>query len=199
MPHRISLATQITGNFKHLKRSIKDLLNSRGVGHILQTTQMNDSEKLTSLFMEGESIFLYTVREELVSHLRSIFPGICIQDWKEMASDAPLFGSQFGSISRDQTQRLESKWNDCFYSGFIQVVPALQHGRPVAIDIQSSIDRITEKLIHITYKNNTVYKSIGAFLPWTRWKQVIQECKELEIKQPISGIYSLLDTGEKSY
>ena len=64
-----------------MKRTIKEVLKSRGVGHILQTTQVNDSLKETSLFMEGESTALYAVQEELVSRLQSIFPDICIEDW----------------------------------------------------------------------------------------------------------------------
>jgi hypothetical protein len=56
MSDRISLATQFTGKIKHLKRKVKSLLKSRGVGHVMQTTKVNDDEKLLSLFMEGESM-----------------------------------------------------------------------------------------------------------------------------------------------
>ena len=94
MPHIISLATSFTGNYKHLKRNIKEILKRRGVGHIIQTTQANDSQKLTSLYMEGESTALRRVQAELVSQLLSVFPGICIQDWRELASDSLIFDFQ---------------------------------------------------------------------------------------------------------
>lgn len=214
MPHRISLTTQFTGNYRHLKRNIKALLKSRGVGHILQTTQVNDCQKLTSLFMEGESAALHTVQEELVSHLQSIFPGICIEEWKEMFSDSPLFASHIaptpGSLSRDSSgfveelqdslvdQTRQPKWKECFDSGFIEIVNAIQNGRQVAYEIHSSIDSIREKFVHITYQRTTVYLNIGACVMWPQLKQVIQECEDLQIKKPIKKIYSLLD-GRKSY
>ncbi|KAJ3250211.1 hypothetical protein HK103_003784 [Boothiomyces macroporosus] len=217
MSYRISLATQFTGNFKHLKRHIKEVLKRKGVGHILQTTQVNDSQKQTSLFMEGDSNALYTVQTELVSHLQSIFPGIVIQDWQEMASDSPLFGSHIaptlGSISRDSSgfveelteqptfeisQKPELKWKDYFNSGFIQVVTAIQNGRQVAYEIQSSVESIKEKFVHMTYKRTTVYINIGACITWTQLKQVIEECDDLQIQNPIKKIYSLAD-GDKSY
>lgn len=217
MSYRISLATQFTGNYRHLKRNIKQVLKSRGVGHILQTTQVNDGQKQTSLFMEGESTTLHTVQAELVSHLLSIFPGICIQDWQEMASDSPLFGSHIaptpGSLSRDssgfvkeleepsvdQTQRPEQpKWKEYFDSGFIQVVTAIQNGRQVAYEIQSSIESIQEKFIRISYKTKTVRLNIGACIGWSQLKQVLQGCEDLDIKTPIQKLYSL-DGLEKVY
>jgi hypothetical protein len=213
MTHRSSLATQFTGNYRHLKRNIKSFLKSKGVGHILQTTQLNDSEKLTSLYMEGESTVLYLVQTELVTHLQSIFPDICIQDWQEMSSDSPLFGSHIaptiGTVSKDSSGFVEEleecsvqpekpKWKDYFDSGFIQVVTAIQNGRQVAYEIRSSIESINEKFIHITYRTNTAHLNIGACILWPQLLQVIQECKILQIKKPIRGIYSLVD-GKKSY
>jgi hypothetical protein len=217
MTNRISLSTQFTGSFKHLKRNIKDLLKRRGVGHILQTTQVNDSQKQTSLFMEGESTVLYNVQAQLVSHLQSTFPGISIEDWREMASDAPIFDSFIvptpGSLSRDssgfveeldessvvQTQRPEqSEWKDNCNSGFLQLVTAIQKSRQVAYEIRSSIDSIKEKFVHITYKLNTVHLNIGACILWSQLLQLIQACEGLQIKKPIKGIYSLVD-GKKSF
>ncbi len=214
----ISLATQFTGSLKHLKRNIKQVLKKRGVGHILQTTQVNDNQKLTSLFMEGESVALYAAQAELVSHLESMFPGIGIQDWQEMVSDTPFFGSHIApttpcSLSRDSSgfveelaessvdkiQRPEQpKWKEYFDSGFIQVVTAIQNGRQVAYEIQSSIDSIKEKFVHFTYKSRTVHLNIGACVLWPQLLQTIQECQELEIEKPIKKIYSLVE-GKKSY
>ena len=139
------------------------------MGHILQTTQVNNSQKQTSLFMEGESKALYAVQEELVSHLQSIFPGI-----------------------------EQPKWKEYYDSGFIQVVTAIQNGRQVAYEIHSSIESIKEKFVHITYKRTTVYLNIGACVMWTQLKQVIQECEDLKIEKPIKRIYSVLDS-DKSY
>jgi hypothetical protein len=217
MPNRVSLATQFTGNYKHLKRKIKGILKSRKVGHILQTTQVNDNQKLTSLFMEGESTYLYAVQAELVSHLLSIYPGICIQDWQEMASDSPLCSFHIaptpGSLSKDssgfveelkeslddQNQQPEQpKWKEYFDSGFIQIVNAIQNGRQVAYEIQSSFDSIKEKFVHVTYKTKTAHLNIGACIGWAQLKQVIQDCEILDIKNPIRKIYSLVD-GEKSF
>jgi hypothetical protein len=44
MSHRISLATSFTGEYRHLKRIIKEILKGKQVGHVLQT-QINDSRK----------------------------------------------------------------------------------------------------------------------------------------------------------
>jgi hypothetical protein len=218
MSHRISLATQFTGNYQHLKRKIKIFLKSKRVGHILQTTQVNDGEKLTHLFMEGESTSLYIVQKELVSHLHSIFPDIVVEEWQEMVSDTPLLDSHIapttpGSLSRDssgfveeleetsgvQTQKAKlSKWKDYFGSGFIQVVTAIQNGRQVAYEIQSSMDSIKAKFVHFTYRGNTICLNIGGCVLWTQLLQTLQECKDLEIKTPIKRIYSLVD-GNRSY
>ena len=101
--------------------------------------------------------------------------------------------------SADQTQRPEQpKWKEYFDSGFIQVVTAIQNGRQVAYEIQSSIDSIKEKFVHITYQRSTVYLNIGACVMWPQLKKVIQECEDLQIKKPIKKIYSVLDRG-KSY
>ena len=181
MSNRISLSTQFIGNFRHLKRNIKAVLKIRGVGHILQTTQVNDGQKLTSLFMEGETTVLRTIQTELVAHLMSTFPGICIGDWKEMASDSPLTVSRIiptpGSLSRDssgfvdeldepgvdQTQLSEQpKWKEYFDSGFTQIISAVQSGRQVALEILSSIESVSDKFVHITYKANTAHLNIGA-------------------------------------
>jgi hypothetical protein len=210
MVHIISLVTQFIGNYRHLKRNIKALLKSRGVGHILQTTQVNDNQKVTSLFMEGESTALYTVKAELENHLLSIFPGICIQDWKEMASDLPLFGSQIaptpGSLSRDssgfveelqepsadQTQKPEQqKWNEGFDSSFIQVVNAIRNGCEVAYECHESIDSINHKFVLISYKSNTVRLNIGDCIDWSQLLKVIRKCKVLDIQTEILKLYSL--------
>ena len=218
MSHRISLAIQITGNFKHLKRTIKELLKRRGVGHILQTTQvydsLNDNQKQTCLFMEGYSTVLYHAQEELVSHLHSTFPGIYIQDWQEMASDVPLLGSHIaptpGSLSKDssgykeeleehQIQKPEErKWKDYFGSGFIQIVTAIQNGRQVAYEIHSSIESIKEKFVYISYKSNTVHLNIGACILWSLLKKVIQDCEGLQLKKPIQRMYAMVE-GKKCY
>ncbi len=209
MTHRIALVTQFRGDLKHLKRNIKEVLKRRGVGHVLQTTQVNGGEKQTELLMEGESAALHTVQTELVSHLQSIFPRIVIQDWQEMASDSPLFGLHIaptpGSLSTgfveelvDQSQRPEGpNWMESFSSSFIQAVNAIKDGRQVAYEIQSSIDSI-KKFVHITHRKTTVYLNIGGCATWTQLKQVIQKCEDLKIKKPINKIYSLLD-GHKSY
>ena len=204
MTNRISLATTFTGNLKHLKRNIKKILKSKGIGHIMQTTIVNSMEKQTSLFMEGESNDLYHVQKELVSHLQSIFPGISIQDWQEMASETPLFDSTFappgdssgfikelGDAINHQTDY--SKWREFFDSGFIQVVTAIQNGRQVAYEIQSSIDDIREKFIYINYKTTMVHLNIGACYLWAQLVGVIQKCEILNIKKPIKRIYSIVN------
>ena len=209
MAHIISLVTQFIGNYRHLKRNIKALLKSRGVGHILQTTQVNDNQKLTSLFMEGESTDLHNVKADLVSNLMSIFPGICMKDWQEMASESPLFDSHIaptpGSLSRDssgfveelqepsadQTLTVKQKWKDYFDSGFIQIVTAIQNGRLVAYEIQSSLESINHKFVLITYKSNTVNLNIGGCIGWSQLLKVIRECKELDIQSDIIKVYSL--------
>jgi hypothetical protein len=147
-----------------------------------------------------------------------MFPGIGIQDWQEMVSDTPFFGSHIApttpcSLSRDSSgfveglaessvdkiQRPEQpKWKEYFDSGFIQVVTAIQNGRQVAYEIQSSIDSIKEKFVHFTYKSRTVHLNIGACVLWPQMLQTIQECQELKIEKPIKKIYSLVE-GKKSY
>ena len=212
MSDRISLTTKFEGNYKHLKRNIKNLLKSRGVGHILQTIQLNDSQKQTTLFMEGESTSLYTAQTELVSHLKSIYPDICIQNWDEEVSKFPIDGSRItptpGSLSSnssgfvqeldetlvDQTQQPEQKNS----ISFNQIFNAIQNGHQVAHEIYSSISSIHEKFVHITYRRTTVYLNIGACITWDQLLKVIQDSKILQIKQPISGVYSVVG-GKKSY
>ncbi|EGF76381.1 expressed protein [Batrachochytrium dendrobatidis JAM81] len=215
MTCRISLATQFSGNYSKLKRTIKQVLNQRQVGHILQTTQVGDGQKHTSLFMEGEETALYAVKAELVSHLQSVFPDIAIREWQELASDFPIEGSHVaptpGCLSRESSGFVEelaecsnaqlprpSNWKEYFDSGFIQVVTAIQNGRQVAYEIQSSLGSINEKFVHITYKSKTAHMNIGACISWSQVKQVIEKCQLLDIKKPIAGIYSLVD-GKKSY
>ena len=217
----IAFATKYSGNFKHLKRNIKQLLKKYGVGHVLQTNQLNDQDKQTCLYMEGESLLLHAARKELETHLKSKYPGIVIDEWQEMISDGPINDSHImpttGSLSRDSSGFVEdlvenpsninandeinesSNWRQHFNSGFIQIVNAILNGRQVMYEIQSSLDSIKEKHIKITYGVHNAVLNIGMCITWTHLLEVITSCKILGIKKPITGIYLSTDNGKKFY
>ena len=92
MAARISLMTVFSGNTPLLKRKVKDFLNGKSVGFVLQTTEFGTSqERMTMLIIEGEKAYLYDIRNELVLYLNSLYPAeISNREWEELISEVPL-------------------------------------------------------------------------------------------------------------
>lgn len=215
MTHNISLATCFNVTQKHLKRNIRRICKSKGIGHVLATTQVNDLQKRTFLYMDGDSETLYALQKEIIEDVQAKFPGVEIEPWQEMICDTQPLNEYVitptkGCLSEHSSgfkpelkyppvpEKPESKWSDYFDAGFIQTVTAFKYSRQVIVDYHSAVDSLKAKFIHVTYRQNTVYLDIGTCLFWPQVLEIINSCKKLQILKSIKEIYFLVD-GMKSY
>lgn len=216
MTDRISLATIFNGQFKHIKRTVKNFLKPFGIGNILQTT-ITDDVKQTSLLMEGQDIILHATRNKLESFLHQLYPEMGTIEWAESFSGSPIYDSHirptFGCLSRSSSgfdellhEELSEKseivdksnWEKRFHPTFIQAVSLIQRGAEVYHDIQSSVATFQEKVVHITYKDTTVQMNVGVMVFWSVFITFLQICKKLKIVNCVTGVYCLIGN-DKSY
>jgi hypothetical protein len=207
---RVSLVTEFSGPAPKLKRTIKEFLKKNGVGNVLQTTQINSNEKLTNLCMEQEKMLVEHVKEELVKLLTEKYPDIVIGKWQNTDSISPLHDSHIiptiGGLSKASSgyneqihaadeNTLQNCWSDNVGSAFMQVVEAMQSGRQIAYEIQSSVESLKLKTVMVSdRKNKGIQIDLIGCLTMKMLKAKIKSC--LFLDEDITRMYFLKDNCE---
>jgi len=219
MNARISLMTVFSGNTPKLKRKIKNFLNEKKIGFVLQTTEFGTcQERLTLLVMEGEKADLYNIRNELVLYLNSQYPTeISSSEWEELVSEVPLLTGIVkktpNSIDPDssgndspssnniaETAVTYENWISGLMNGAYKTLEIVNKAAKVAKSVSDSFKGLDVKNVHVTYGGITVCFDIGQCRFLKDFTNMILKESEFKIPegQQIAQIYSKLSDNSKS-